>query len=99
MFRRLMDRERASIRLEFEGTIIEAREEETIAAALMAASVEVFRWSAVTRSPRAPYCQMGVCFECVLWIDGKRRRACLEPATEGSCISRDMPIPVGGADL
>jgi predicted molibdopterin-dependent oxidoreductase YjgC len=95
MFRRLVDHGRASIRLEFEGTMIDAREGETIAAALMAASIEVFRLSAVTRSPRAPYCQMGVCFECVLRVDGQLRRACLEPVTEGSCVSRDLSVATG----
>lgn len=37
--------------------------------------------------PRAPFCGMGVCFECRATVDGlAQRRTCLLPATEGMAV-------------
>ena len=46
---------------------------------------------AVTSAPRAPYCMMGVCFECLVEIDGKpSRQACLTPVRDGMVIKRQQ---------
>jgi D-hydroxyproline dehydrogenase subunit gamma len=38
----------------------------------------------VSGARRAPYCMMGVCFECLVTIDGVgNRQACLIPARAG----------------
>lgn len=37
-------------------------------------------------SPRGLYCGMGVCFECVVTIDGRPERACLTPVREGMAV-------------
>ena len=40
-------------------------------------------------APRAPYCMMGVCFDCLMTIDGvASRQACLVPVREGMRIER-----------
>jgi predicted molibdopterin-dependent oxidoreductase YjgC len=68
----------------FAGRPVRARAGDSVAAALLAAGVTRFRDSAVSHSPRAPYCMMGVCFECLLEIDGRaNRQACLVPVAEG----------------
>ncbi|AUW59783.1 hypothetical protein C1T17_18580 [Sphingobium sp. SCG-1] len=68
----------------FAGRPMEARTGESVAAALLAAGVTRFRTSAVTGEPRAPYCMMGVCFECIVEVDGRpNRQACLVPVAEG----------------
>ncbi len=39
--------------------------------------------------PRSPYCLMGVCFECMLEIDGvKNVQSCLVPVREGMTVKR-----------
>ncbi|NKB77537.1 MAG: (2Fe-2S)-binding protein [Gammaproteobacteria bacterium] len=49
----------------------------SVAAALLYLENAVFRESPVSQSPRGPYCMMGVCFECLVEIDGERnQRAC-----------------------
>lgn len=69
-----------------------------VAAALVAAGVRRFRESPVSGDGRAPYCMMGVCFECLLDIDGvPNRQACLVPLKAGMVIrtqngTRDLPI-------
>ena len=55
-----------------------------VAAALLAAGFEHCRTTPVSGAPRAPYCMMGVCFECLVTIDGVgNRQGCLVPVREG----------------
>lgn len=61
----------------------------TVAAALLGHDDDHFCRSAADGEERAPYCLMGVCFECLVEIDGlKNRQACLEPVYEGMSVKR-----------
>ncbi len=61
----------------------------TVAAALLGHDDDHFCQSAADHEKRAPYCLMGVCFECLVEINGiKNRQACLEPVVEGMHIKR-----------
>lgn len=65
----------------------------TVAAALLGHDDEHFCQSAANQENRAPYCLMGVCFECLVEIDGhKNRQACLEPVFEGMRVKRQHEI-------
>lgn len=45
------------------------------------------RLSGLSGSPRAPYCMMGVCFECVVEIDGvPNQQACMVVAKTGMIV-------------
>ncbi len=58
------------------------------AAAILLQKNVITRTSTVSDSPRAPYCMMGVCFECFLQIDGKdNQQGCLVIVTEGMSIN------------
>jgi len=88
MFRRLPDDDRAIVRLTLDGKPVEARAGDTVAAALLAAGIETFRTTPVSGAPRAPYCMMGVCFDCLVTIDGVgNRQACLVRVTDGMAIA------------
>lgn len=88
MFRRL-ETPADIVRFDFEGRTIAARPGDTVAAALLAAGEIALRVTAVSGSPRAPYCMMGVCFECLMEIDGAgNRQACLTPVIEGMQVRR-----------
>ena len=55
-----------------------------VAAVLLAGGIRTFRTTPVSGSPRAPYCMMGVCFECLVEIDGHpNRQACLAVVCDG----------------
>ena len=66
-----------------------------VPATFTAAAAMLFRESGATRTtpvsgaPRAPYCMMGVCFECLMEINGvPNQQACLIPVAEGMTINR-----------
>ena len=86
MFRRLGDNN-ATLVLKVDGKEIRARDGDTVAAALLAAGIKHTRTTPVSGKPRAPYCLMGVCFDCLVTIDGVgSRQACLVPVREGMLV-------------
>jgi D-hydroxyproline dehydrogenase subunit gamma len=75
------------IDVEFDGRRLAVLGQRSVAAALLAAGVSRFRSTPVSGAPRAPYCMMGVCFECLLDIDGvANRQACLVQVQPGMKI-------------
>ncbi len=90
MFRRLEeDAGRVPVRFRFEGREIEAREGDTLAAALVAAGVLSLRDTPVSGAPRAPYCMMGVCFDCLVEVDGRKNcQACMTVVEPGMEVRR-----------
>ena len=90
MFRRLDDKG-ATLILKVDGREIRAREGDTVAAALLAAGIKHIRTTPVSGTPRAPYCLMGVCFDCLVTIDGVgSRQACLVPVREGMAVETQL---------
>jgi hypothetical protein len=72
---------------EFDGRRLAVLGPRSVAAALLAAGVSRFRSTPVSGASRAPYCMMGVCFECLLEIDGiSNRQACLVTVQPGMKI-------------
>jgi sarcosine oxidase subunit alpha len=83
MFQRVGKSEN-SVAISVDGARVTARAGDTVAAALLAAGLRSTRTTPVSGSPRAPYCMMGVCFECLVTIDDVgNRQACLIPVSEG----------------
>jgi D-hydroxyproline dehydrogenase subunit gamma len=81
----------AMVTVQFEGERISVPAGVSIAAALLLKGAEPFRTTPVSQSPRAPYCMMGVCFECLVEVDGKPgRQACLTAVREGMAIRRQQ---------
>jgi hypothetical protein len=87
MFRPAIETKALPLRFTFDGKAMTGRVGDTVAAALLANHVPVFRRSVVSGAPRAPYCMMGVCFECLVVVDGVgNRQACLVPLADGMRI-------------
>lgn len=87
MFRRLPSRPAAAVTLTVDGRPVTAREGDTVAAAVLAAGLPSTRTTPVSGAPRAPYCLMGVCFECLMEIDGvPNRQACMTPVRDGMTV-------------
>jgi predicted molibdopterin-dependent oxidoreductase YjgC len=67
-----------------DGRAIGAFAGETVATALLAAGIRAVRESPSERAPRGLFCGMGVCFECLVQVDGRPNlRACVTPVAEG----------------
>jgi sarcosine oxidase subunit alpha len=87
MFNRMVDVSSPKVMLTVDGSEIEAREGEMVAAAMLAAGILQFRTTPVSGAPRGPLCMMGVCFECLVTIDGiGSRQACLTLVAPGMKI-------------
>ena len=86
MFRRLHDAGEV-VGVTVDGRSIEARAGDSVAAAMLAAGIERCRTTPAGGVPRAPYCMMGVCFDCLVTIDGVgNRQGCLVGVREGMAI-------------
>ncbi len=84
MFRPLIETQERPLTIFVNGAATAARDGDSVAAALLAAGYDTFGASAVSGVPRGPYCLMGVCFDCLLVIDGiANRQACLTPVRNG----------------
>ncbi|QCY09495.1 (2Fe-2S)-binding protein [Pseudomonas sp. MPC6] len=73
--------------IEFDGRPLSVPEGVSLAAALLAGGVRSIRTTPVSGQPRAPYCLMGVCFECLVEIDGVPNcQACLVTVRAGMSV-------------
>lgn len=72
-----------------DGREVRVRDGDSAAAAVLAAGLLPSRTTPVSGSGRAPYCMMGVCFECLLEIDGVENvQGCMTPVRPGMRIRR-----------
>ena len=68
----------------FEGGPVKAYPGETIGAALTAGGITTFRTTRQSGKPRGIFCGIGICFDCLVVVDGKPNiRACVTPANAG----------------
>ena len=85
-----------TLQIQFEGAPLNVPAGISLAAALLQSGVTHTRESAVSGRPGAPYCMMGVCFECLVEVDGQANcQACLLEVSAGmrvfrQCGARDL---------
>jgi sarcosine oxidase subunit alpha len=78
-----------AITVRVNGVAVTVPDGTSVAAAILAAGVTVFRRS-VTGQPRGPLCGMGICFECRAAIDGAlHQRTCQLPVRRGMEVQTD----------
>lgn len=84
IFKRLIEYSRGTVRFRFDGRALEAPEGVSVAAALLENGIVTLRETPVSGNPRGAFCMMGVCFECLVEIDGvPNRQACMTEIAEG----------------
>jgi hypothetical protein len=89
MFRPRPDSLATTIAVEVEGRTVLVPEGASAAAAVLVAGLSSIRDTPVGHSERAPYCMMGVCFDCLAEIDGvPNRQSCMVTARPGMRIRR-----------
>ncbi|PWE53704.1 (2Fe-2S)-binding protein [Metarhizobium album] len=88
MFRKLHDPE-VVLTVFIDGIAVPAETGESVAAVLMRQEDCWSRLTPVKNSKRAPYCMMGVCFDCLAEVDNVASvQTCLTTVREGMCITR-----------
>jgi predicted molibdopterin-dependent oxidoreductase YjgC len=81
----------ARLTVTIDGASHAAREGDSVAATLLAAGLASCRTTPVSNAPRGPYCMMGVCFDCLVVIDGRpNRQGCMVPVRDGMAIERQL---------
>lgn len=76
--------EQRAVTLQVEGKDIVARAGDTLAMALLNSGVTPFRQTPVSGNPRAPLCLMGVCFDCLVEVDGQQNvQSCMLEVRDG----------------
>lgn len=91
MFRRISDIAAAPIRFTFDGLPLHGRQGDSVATALLGEGVSTCRTTTVSATARGPYCLMGVCFDCLVTIDGSsNRQSCLVKLVEGMRVQTQV---------
>lgn len=73
-----------TISFAYDGRALPAEEGQTVGAALWAAGVRSWRTTRGAGAPRGLFCGIGVCFDCLVTVDGiPNQRACLIPVRAG----------------
>lgn len=83
------------IKIRVNGREVAACEGETVLAALVAAGMKTLRASHVRGEGRGALCGMGVCYECLVSINGRpNQRACMTEVEDSMEIGIDGPKAV-----
>ena len=99
----------AQIEILVDGEPLLAYEGETVAAALIASGHHTFRHTARHATPRGIYCGIGICFDCLMTVDGVPNvRTCVTQAENGMKVEtqheerwrpdRSTAVPGGEVD-
>ena len=89
MFRKLHELDPAGLTIDIDGVSAEAEPGESVAAVLLRQAETWSRTTPVTQSKRAPYCMMGVCFDCLAEVDGVASvQTCLKAVCHGMRVVR-----------
>lgn len=89
MFVRRFEPETGAVSVVIDGRPVAAAEGEMLAAVLLRTPPFTARTTPVSGSLRAPYCLMGVCFDCLAVVDGVASvQTCLLPVRDGMRVER-----------
>ena len=91
MFRKINDSRGPVLTLTIDGQAVTAEPGETVAAVLLRQPTPTSRSTPVHGSPRAPFCMMGVCFDCLAIVNGAAStQSCLVTVREGMRVERQF---------
>lgn len=98
MFRLIDNSTTELVDIEFDGTAVTVPAGISLAAVVFYLDAIPARRTPLSASPRAPFCMMGVCFECLLEIDGiGNQRACQIEVKAGMQVRRQLASKDGKA--
>jgi len=81
-----------AVHLTLDGEPVSAQPGDTVAATLLAHSGDASRQSAIG-APRTAFCMMGVCFDCLIEVDGQpNSQACMLQVRDGMVLRRQRGL-------
>ena len=84
-----------TVSVELDGQQLTVPEGITVAAAIALSGASHIRTTPLSGEERSPFCHMGVCFECLVEIDGvPNQQGCCIIVAEGMRINRQQGSPV-----
>lgn len=89
----MSDSDRTDFQITFDGDPVAVRTGQTIAAALIASGRISWRTTRGGGRPRGLFCGIGVCFDCLVTVNGSRSvRACLLTAAPGDVVLTEKGV-------
>lgn len=93
MFKQLPDHTLGTVEVILNDQKVQVTQGITVAAMVLTQNMQYTRTTPLSNSQRAPYCMMGVCYDCLMIIDGKaNQRACATYVKEGMQIERQKGV-------
>lgn len=78
---------RNMVNIIIEGAAVTVPAGYTVASALLASGYNSNRRSVISAQSRGPYCMMGVCYECLVEVDGvANRQGCMTEVYDGMAV-------------
>ena len=76
-----------SVEFSFDGRPVTAQSGQTVGAALLAEGIRSWRTTRFGGRPRGLFCGIGVCFDCLVTVNGEPNvRACLAVVAQGDVV-------------
>jgi D-hydroxyproline dehydrogenase subunit gamma len=92
MFRKLHE-PFSLLKIDIDGVATTAEAGESVAAVLLRQPEPWSRLTPVGQRKRAPYCMMGVCFDCLAEVDGVASvQTCLKVVRDGMRVARQVGV-------
>lgn len=83
-----------TVTIVFEGRDLSGAQGQSVAGILLTNDVLSWRTTSSNDQPRGVFCGIGVCFDCLVTVDGVRDvRACLSRPAGGEIITRQHDLP------
>jgi len=99
MFKQFPSSDPKNVEVSLNGVKIQVTEGITVAAIALIHGLSHTRTTPVSASKRAPFCMMGVCYECQMVINGKpNQRACMTYVQQGMQVETQQGVgsKIGG---
>lgn len=90
MFKRDLQNNKQDVSITLDGKQTDIPGGMSVAASLLSKGEIISRISPSSKKPCSPHCLMGVCYECLMEIDGVKQQACMVDVREGMNIDRHL---------
>ena len=95
---KMLEAAAGQVAIELDGVEVSVPADVSVAAALLYLDKIPLRHSAVHGSPRAPFCMMGICFECLVEVDGLANQRACQLQVKANIRLRLQLAPTAGDD-